>query len=84
MSKSANPNDVDFWFSEQIKLLWFKKQEEFNREIKERFIDTYQLAKTGALDSWRNDAADTLALIIVLDQFPRNMFRTIIIFLLCY
>jgi len=76
MSKSVNPNSVlDFWFSEQVKPLWFKKSTEFDRQIKEQFIDTYQLAKTGALDSWRNNAADTLALIIVLDQFPRNMFR---------
>ena len=75
MSRSANPNDViDFWFFERVKPLWFKKKEEFDREIKERFIDTYQLAKS-ALDSWRNNAIDTLALIIVLDQFPRNMFR---------
>ena len=76
MSKSANPNDViDFWFDERVKPLWFKKKEEFDRKIKERFIDIYRLAKTGALDGWRNNASDTLALIIVLDQFPRNMFR---------
>ena len=76
MSKSTNPNNVlKFWFSERVKSLWFKKEEEFDREIRKRFIDTYQLAKTGALDSWRNNAAHTLALIIVLDQFPRNMFR---------
>lgn len=76
MSRSTTPNDVlNFWFSERVKPLWFKKSDEFDREIKQKFIDTYQLAKTGALDSWRNRAADTLALIIVLDQFPRNMFR---------
>ena len=76
MAKSTTPDDViSFWFSERVKPLWFKKSDEFDREIKEHFIDTYQLAKTGALDNWRKDAAGTLALIIVLDQFPRNMFR---------
>ena len=76
MARSTTPDDIlNFWFSERVKPLWFKKSDEFDREIKERFIDTYQLAKTGALDSWRKNAAETLALIIVLDQFPRNMFR---------
>ena len=76
MSKSADSNNVlNFWFSERVKPLWFRKKQEFDLEIKERFIDTYQLAITGALDSWRNSVADTLALIIVLDRFPRNMFR---------
>ena len=76
MSKPVDSSDVlDFWFSERVKPLWFKKKDEFDREIKQRFIDIYQLAKTGALDGWREDATGTLALIIVLDQFPRNMFR---------
>ncbi|MEL6927344.1 MAG: DUF924 family protein [Cyanobacteria bacterium J06600_6] len=71
-----NPNDIlDFWFDKETKPLWFKKQEEFDRQIKEQFLDIYQLAKTGAFKVWRNDPASTLALIIVLDQFPRNMFR---------
>ena len=76
MSKQITPEDViDFWFSERVKPFWFKKSPEFDREIKQRFLDTYQLAKTGALDNWRNDSDAALALIIVLDQFPRNMFR---------
>lgn len=76
MSKSTTPSDIlSFWFSEQAKPLWFKKSKDFDREIKERFIDTYQLAIIGALSSWRDQSTDLLALIIVLDQFPRNMFR---------
>ena len=73
MIESSTPDEVrDFWFSETVKPLWFKKSAELDREIKQRFLDTYQLAKTGALDDWRNDPHDTLALIIVLDQFSRN------------
>ena len=76
MSKLIAPSDViDFWFSESVKPLWFKKSAEFDREIKQRFLDTYQLAKIGSLDNWRKEPHSTLALIIVLDQFPRNMFR---------
>ena len=76
MSKSITPDDVlNFWFSERVKPLWFKKSDEFDREIKQRFLDTYQLAKTGELTSWRDRSVDLLALIIILDQFPRNMFR---------
>ena len=76
MSKATTPeNIIDFWFSERVKPLWFKKSAEFDREIRQRFSDLYQLAKTGALNNWRDCAPDALALIIILDQFPRNMFR---------
>ena len=73
---TATPDDVlNFWFSENIKPLWFKKSTDFDREIKQRFLDTYQRGKTGALNDWCNSSKNILALIIVLDQFPRNMFR---------
>ena len=76
MSKPTTPEDIlNFWFSEKVEPLWFKKSADFDREIKQRFLNTYQLAKTGALDNWRNSSKSILALIIVLDQFPRNMFR---------
>ena len=76
MSKPTTPEDVlNFWFSERVKPLWFKKSADFDLEIKQRFLDTYQRGKTGALADWRNSSKDILVLIIVLDQFPRNMFR---------
>ena len=76
MSNNRTSSEIlDFWFSERVKPLWFKKSAEFDREIKQRFLTIYSLAKTGALDSWRDNPRDTLALIILLDQFPRNMFR---------
>ncbi|MBE9046484.1 DUF924 domain-containing protein [Pleurocapsales cyanobacterium LEGE 10410] len=76
MNESCIPDDVlNFWFSQRVKPLWFKKKIEFDREIERRFFDTYQLARTGKLDSWRNDPHGALASIILLDQFPRNMFR---------
>ncbi|MGB5633562.1 MAG: DUF924 family protein [Waterburya sp.] len=66
---------LNFWFDERVKPQWFKKSEEFDREIKERFESMYRYAKTGELDRWRNVPHSTLALIIILDQFPRNMYR---------
>ena len=76
MNKSHTADDVlNFWFSERIKPLWFKKNTEFDREIERRFFNTYQSAKAGELDRWRNNSRNILALVILLDQFPRNMFR---------
>lgn len=66
---------IDFWFDPQVKPLWFKKSEEFDRQIKERFEAVYLRAKTGELDKWRDSSLSTLALVIILDQFPRNMYR---------
>ncbi len=76
MSKLNTPDAVlDFWFSESVKPLWFKKSAKFDWEINQRFINTYQLAKIGALNEWRDVPQNILALVIVLEQFPRNMFR---------
>ncbi|MGD1917736.1 MAG: DUF924 family protein [Pleurocapsa sp.] len=66
---------LNFWFSEEVKSLWFKKSIDFDSKIKRLFLETYQLAKAGKLDSWQELADSALALIILLDQFPRNMFR---------
>lgn len=76
MNQPANPQDItDFWFSDQTKPLWFKKSSDFDREVKRRFLDVYYQAAAGELNHWRDLATNALALIIVLDQFPRNMFR---------
>ena len=53
---------------------WFKKDEAFDAEIRTRFLATYEAAAAGAL-AWDETAEGALALLIVLDQFPRNMFR---------
>jgi uncharacterized protein (DUF924 family) len=54
---------------------WFEKNDAFDAEIRERFLDTYAAAAAGRLAAWEADAEGALALVIVLDQFPRNMFR---------
>lgn len=73
---------LEFWFgSEQEadfgkpRKTWFRTNPAFDAEIRRRFLSDYELAAAGRLDSWRDSPASCLALIILLDQFPRNMFR---------
>jgi len=54
---------------------WFEKDAAFDAAIRARFLPTYEAAAAGELADWRATAEGTLALIVVLDQFPRNMFR---------
>jgi uncharacterized protein (DUF924 family) len=54
---------------------WYTKNDAFDREIRERFLATYEAAAQGKLSDWEKDAEGALALLILLDQFPRNMFR---------
>ncbi|MGH3087379.1 MAG: DUF924 family protein [Rubrobacteraceae bacterium] len=80
------PRDVhrvlDFWFGREddedygkFREAWFQKNDDFDREVISRFSDLYEDAASGKLDSWKDDSKSALALIIVLDQCPRNMFR---------
>jgi uncharacterized protein (DUF924 family) len=54
---------------------WFTKDTAFDDEIRTRFLDTYETAAAGKLSDWEATREGALALVIVLDQFPRNMFR---------
>jgi uncharacterized protein (DUF924 family) len=54
---------------------WFKKDTAFDAEIRRRFLPTHEAAAAGQLRDWENNAEGGLALLILLDQFPRNMFR---------
>jgi uncharacterized protein (DUF924 family) len=54
---------------------WFAKDDAFDAETRTRFLDTYEAAAAGKLADWEATPEGALALIIVLDQFPRNMFR---------
>jgi uncharacterized protein (DUF924 family) len=55
--------------------LWFEGSRDFDREIAERFAPAIELAAAGELDDWHGDARSALALVLCLDQFPRNVFR---------
>jgi len=54
---------------------WFRKDAAFDNEFRTRFLAAHEAAMRGELDDWAQDAQGTLALLILLDQFPRNAFR---------
>ncbi len=64
-----------FWFEETEPKQWFQKNEDFDAHIRGRFLNIYKMARDGLCDGWVADAEGCLALCILLDQFPRNMFR---------
>jgi len=66
---------INFWFVETEPTLWFQENEQFDAIIRENFLATYTMAKDGLCDSWNNDVDGCLALCLLLNQFPRNMFR---------
>jgi uncharacterized protein (DUF924 family) len=66
---------LDFWFAPENKDLLFAKNDDFDNEIREKFLDTWIAASKGELWQWREDPYGRLAEIIVLDQFSRNLWR---------
>jgi uncharacterized protein (DUF924 family) len=54
---------------------WYKKDAALDREIKERFEETLLAGTRGELDAWKETPRGRLALVIMFDQFSRNMFR---------
>tara|TARA_B100002003_G_C13882381_1_gene430661 strand:- start:143 stop:688 length:546 start_codon:yes stop_codon:yes gene_type:complete len=73
--KDSKQSIVEFWFEETAPQQWFQVNPEFDQTITDRFLDTYHLAAQGHCDDWKMDPQGSLALCILLDQFPRNMFR---------
>lgn len=66
---------LDFWFGEPARSLWFASDPTFDEEIRRRFGATLAAATEGAFDGWTSDRDGALALVIVLDQFTRNLRR---------
>lgn len=69
-----------FWFGAREEYgnrrkCWFEKNDAFDAEVRGRFLALHDDAARGALAAWQEDASDCLALIVVLDQFPRNIYR---------
>jgi uncharacterized protein (DUF924 family) len=54
---------------------WFEQDDRFDQAIKSRFLPTYEAAANGKLAAWEDSREGALALVLLLDQFPRNMFR---------
>jgi uncharacterized protein (DUF924 family) len=73
---------LDFWFGASdapeygaTRKEWFVKDREFDAQVRERFFEHHKRALAGELDDWQGTPEGLLALIVTLDQFPRNMFR---------
>jgi uncharacterized protein (DUF924 family) len=73
---------LDFWFGREgepgygeFREAWFTKDPEFDQRVRDRFEALHEAAAAGELDDWKEEARSCLALVILLDQLPRNMYR---------
>ncbi|MBF6615231.1 MAG: DUF924 family protein [Candidimonas sp.] len=65
---------IDFWQSAGPSA-WFAKNDDFDARFRDQFMDLHFAAARRELDHWSENAQGSLALILLLDQFPRNAFR---------
>jgi uncharacterized protein (DUF924 family) len=68
-------NILNFWFNESLPEELFRQKDSFDKKIKDRFFDDYEKAIINEYDDWQDEPKSCLALIILLDQFSRNLFR---------
>lgn len=73
---------LTFWFGRPgdddwgaMRKAWFSKDDAFDRRCRQVGLEPYRRAAAGGLDGWTGTAAGALALVVLLDQLPRNMFR---------
>jgi uncharacterized protein (DUF924 family) len=72
---AIKPADVVAFWRAVGPMRWFKKDAALDDEIRRRFLSAHEAAAAGKLTEWEQSAEGALALLILLDQFPRNMFR---------
>ena len=65
---------LSYWFGQDRKR-WFVKDSAFDEDIRRQFLSLYELGLDHKLEEWKSRPKDCLALVILFDQFPRNMFR---------
>ncbi|NNF95899.1 MAG: DUF924 domain-containing protein [Halobacteria archaeon] len=76
MAISELPQSIlEFWFSDTVRPLWFQSTPEFDAELRDRFEPVCHSAEQGNLGDWAETPEGALALVIVLDQFPLNIYR---------
>ncbi len=66
---------IEFWVNDVGPKGWYQSTEELDQTIRDRFMDDWHRAKAGQYDGWMTCPDKSLALLILVDQFPRNMFR---------
>ncbi len=74
-ARDVAPEEVLAFWREAGPARWYKKDAGFDAVVRSRFLGLWQKAAAGELTSWETSDDGALALVIVLDQFPRNMFR---------
>lgn len=72
---NISPAGILAFWREAGRERWYQRSDAFDAEIRRRFLALWQRAAAGELASWEDSDEGALALVIVLDQFPRNMFR---------
>lgn len=72
---SLNPEDVIKFWSDAGSKKWYVKDDAFDAEIAEKFGAAHDGAKAGQYDDWQETAQGAMALLILLDQMARNLFR---------
>jgi len=71
----ATPAEILKFWREAGRERWYRRDDGFDAEIRQRYLALWRKAAAGELSSWEASDDGALALTIVLDQFPRNMFR---------
>lgn len=66
---------VDFWFDEAMKPYWFRTSDSFDRAVADTLGPHHEAAARGEHDHWMDDVDGCIALCLLLDQVPRNIFR---------
>jgi len=72
---SVTPAEILAFWRDAGPARWYSRDDAFDAEVRRRFFGLWQCAAAGELSSWETSDDGALALVIVLDQFPRNLFR---------
>lgn len=72
---ASNPNDINHFWRAAGPTKWFKKSAAFDAALELRFEPVHHAAARGEYDAWIDTAEGALALILLLDQVPRNLYR---------
>ena len=74
-AREATPAEILTFWRDAGHDRWYSRDDAFDAEVRRRYLDVWRKAAAGVLSSWETTDDGALALTIVLDQFPRNMFR---------
>lgn len=73
---NTTPEEIlEYWFSDRLRKHWFSSTPELDKEIRHKFADIWHQGSVGKLEAWRETPEGCLALVVLLDQCPLNMFR---------